>query len=250
MTTASDTPTTAAPTSAPLFYNRPVPLQADVHADVRILPGRLGFAAATNSIPLVAGEFALALHHYPILFAGDDAVPMAAVGVTEDNLFVSEGEWDANSYIPAYVRRHPFIFIDTGDENQFLLGLDEESDRVVKGGSEGQPLFVDGKAEEIVQNALDFCGQFTREHEQTRAFSQALKAQDLLVVRNATVRTHDGREFNLNGFQVIDAEKLQALPEAIVVDWHRKGWLSLANQHLMSLGRFSDLTNRMAARAA
>ncbi|KAF1017145.1 MAG: hypothetical protein GAK31_00404 [Stenotrophomonas maltophilia] len=249
MTTASDTPTEAAPSSAPLFYNRPVPLQADVHADVRILPGKLSFAAATNSIPLVVGEFSLALHHYPILFAGDAAVPMAAVGVAEDNLFVTEGEWDAASYIPAYVRRHPFIFIDTGEENQFLLGLDEDSERVVKGGDEGQPLFANGKAEEIVQNALDFCGQFTREHEQTREFSQALKDNDLLVVRNATVRTNDGREFNLNGFQVIDAEKLRDLPDATVIDWHRKGWLSLANQHLMSLGRFSDLTNRLSVRA-
>jgi hypothetical protein len=47
-----------------------VPLQADVHADLRILPGKLEFAAGNNAIPLVLGEFSLALHHFPILFAG------------------------------------------------------------------------------------------------------------------------------------------------------------------------------------
>ncbi|HEL3849168.1 TPA: SapC family protein, partial [Stenotrophomonas maltophilia] len=88
MTTTSDTTTEAAPSNAPLFYTRPVPLQADVHADLRILPGRLEFAAGNNAIPLVLGEFSLALHHFPILFAGPTAVPMAAVGVSDQNLFI------------------------------------------------------------------------------------------------------------------------------------------------------------------
>jgi hypothetical protein len=65
----------------------------------------------------------------------------------------------------------PFIFIDTGAENDFLLGIDEESARG-QGRREGQPLFVDGKATEMVQQALEFCGQYTREHEQTLAFSR------------------------------------------------------------------------------
>lgn len=164
MTTTSDTTTEAAPSGAPLFYTRPVPLQADVHADLRILPGKLEFAAGNNAIPLVLGEFSLALHHFPILFAGPGAVPMAAVGVSDQNLFIKDGLWEDEAYIPAYLRRHPFIFIDTGAENDFLLGIDEESPRVVKGGEEGQPLFVDGKATEMVQQALEFCGQYTREH--------------------------------------------------------------------------------------
>lgn len=121
---------------------------------------------------------------------------------------------------------------------------------MVKGGEEGQPLFVDGKATEMVQQALEFCGQYTREHEQTLAFSKALTDNGLLVERNATVRTPDGREFNLNGFLVVDVEKFVALPEATVVEWHRSGWLALIHQHLMSLGRFNDLTRRQVERLA
>ncbi len=250
MTTTSDTTTEAAPSGAPLFYTRPVPLQADRHADVRILPGKLEFAASSNSIPLVLGEFSLALHHFPILFAGPTAVPMAAVGVTTDNLFITDGLWADDTYIPAYLRRHPFIFIDTGEGNDFLLGIDEDSQRIARGGDEGQPLFVDGKAADIVQQALDFCGQYTREHAQTQTFSKALLDADLLVERNATIRLPDGREFNLNGFFVVDVEKFVALPEATVVEWHRSGWLALIHQHLMSLGRFNDLTRRQAERDA
>ena len=71
-----------------------------------------------------------------------------------------------------------------------------------------------------------------------------------LIERNATVRTPDGREFNLNGFQVVDVEKFVALPEATVIEWHRSGWLALIHQHLMSLGRFNDLTRRQVERLA
>lgn len=231
-----------------MFYSRPVPLQSDIHADLRILPGKLDFAARSNAIPLVVGEFSLALHHFPILFAGPAAVPMAALGLTTDNLFVNDGLWDENAYIPAYVRRHPFIFIDTDGGQNFMLGIDEDSPRVVKGGEEGTPLFVDGKPAEIVQQALEFCGRFTGEHEHTLAFSKALVEQDLLVVRNANVRLPNGRELSLQGFSVVDVEKFQKLPDEVVVEWHRKGWLALVNQHLMSTERFSELSRRQALR--
>ena len=101
MTTTSDTTTEAAPSGAPLFYSRPVPLQADLHADLRILPGRLEFAAGITAIALVLGEFAVALHHFPFLFAGPGAVPMVAVGVSDQNLFIKDGLWEDEAYIPA-----------------------------------------------------------------------------------------------------------------------------------------------------
>ncbi|GAB3049810.1 SapC family protein [Stenotrophomonas tumulicola] len=247
MTTDNDTAPAA---GTPLFYSRPVPLQSDAHADLRILPGRLQFAAKSNAIPLVVGEFAMALQSFPILFAGPAAVPMAALGITEDNLFIADGQWEEDTYVPAYVRRHPFIFIDTDGGKNFVLGIDEDSDRLVKGGEEGNPLFEDGKASEMVQQALEFCGRFTGEHEQTQAFSKALVEQDLLVVRNANVRLPNGREMTLQGFSVVDVEKFQKLPDAVVLDWHRKGWLALVHQHLMSLSRFSELTRRQALREA
>lgn len=246
MTSANE----AAPAGAPLFYSRPVPVQADAHADVRILKADHGFTARNNAIPLVVGEFAQALHHYPILFAGKSGVPMAALGLTEDNLFVSNGEWDDASYIPAYVRRHPFIFIDVDDGRNFVLGLDADSPRVVHGGDEGNALFVDGKPTDVLNQAMEFCGQFTREHMITQEFAKGLAALDLLVERSANVRLPDGNELNLNGFYVVDVEKFGQLPDATVLEWHRKGWLALVHQHLMSLHRFSDLSRRQAARTA
>ena len=248
MTTGNDTP--PAEGSNILFYSRPVPLQSDIHGDLRILPGKLDFAAKSNAIPLIVGEFSLALHHFPILFAGPGAVPMAATGITETNLFITDGKWEPDTYVPAYVRRHPFIFIDTDGSQNFVLGVDEDSDRLVKGGTEGEALFVDGKPSELLQQAMEFCGRFTGEHDRTQAFSKALIEHDLLAVRNANVRLPNGRELTLQGFSVVDVEKLQALPDSLVLEWHRNGWLGLVHQHLMSLSRFADLTRLQAQRDA
>jgi hypothetical protein len=49
--------------------------------------------------------------------------------VSDQNLFIKDGLWEDEAYIPAYLRRHPFIFIDTGADNDFLLGIDEEAAR-------------------------------------------------------------------------------------------------------------------------
>lgn len=247
MTNGNDTAPAA---GSPLFYSRPVPLQSDIHGDLRILPGKLGFAAKTNAIPLIVNEFSLALHHFPILFAGPDAVPMAALGVTEDNLFVTDGQWEPDTYVPAYVRRHPFIFIDTDGSQNYVLGFDEGTERIVKGGTEGEALFVDGKPSELLQQAMEFCGRFTADHNHTQAFSKALIEQDLLVMRNANVRLPNGRELTLQGFNVVDVEKFQKLPDDVVLAWHRNGWLGLVHQHLMSLSRFGDLTRKQAQRDA
>jgi hypothetical protein len=45
---------------------------------------------------------------------------------------------------------------------------------------------------------------------------------------------------------VIDAGRFAALDDATVVDWHRRGWLALAQLHLTSLGRFPELVARQA----
>jgi len=250
MTTETQTPPAAGNATQPLFYLNPVPVQSDRHQDLRILPGPLDFAAKTNAIPLVVSDFAYAVHHFPILFAGDAAVPMAALGFAQDNLFITDGNWDPDSYVPAYVRRHPFIFINTGEENgdNYALGVDVDSPRVVEGGDAGMPLFADGKPTDLIQDALQFCGQFTREHDVTVEFSKALVEQDLLDTRNATARLPSGAEVTLQGFKVIDGEKFSKLADDVVLDWHRKGWLALAHQHFMSLGRFGDLSRRQGQR--
>lgn len=132
---SSETMTTQ--TSLPLFYEQPRPLAPGAHANLS-LAGNTGFgyAAKTNAVPLVATELPTACRHFPIVFTdGDQPTPVAVLGVRgQENLFVdAQGQWRAGAYIPAYVRRYPFIFMENEDRSQFTLCVDEKAASVVEG---------------------------------------------------------------------------------------------------------------------
>lgn len=232
----------AAVARLPLFYRRPVPLSSVEHADWKLKPVDYAFAADTAFVPLVLTEIPSAARTYPVVFAGEGAAPLALTGLERTNLFVADGAWAEDAYVPAYVRRYPFGFLATGDGKSFVLALDVEAGGVLSSGEEeGRPLFEDGKPAELTRQALAFCDAFQGEAAATTAFAEALKASGVLIDRRADVTLPDGRKLGLDGFQIVDAEKFAALDDAIVVDWHRKGWLALVQFHLASLDRFSAL---------
>lgn len=231
----------------PLFYRDPQPLSSTAHAAWRLKDGDVAFAAEAAFVPLVIGELAAAARCYPVVFAGEDAQPIAVLGLERRNLFVEDGRWAPDAYVPAYVRRHPFGFMATVDPDGFALAIDGRSDRLTREGGEGAPLFENGAPSAVTRQALAFCNAFQAEAVATRDFADALRAQDLLIDRRADATLPDGRRMGLDGFQIVDAQKFAALPDTAVLDWHAKGWLALANAHLTSLERFAALLDRQAA---
>lgn len=246
----SQSPTAAATENAPplpIYYRDPRPLSSKMHAGWRIKEGDLNFAADAAYVPIVLGELAMAARNYPIVFAAGDAQPIAILGLERRNLFVEEGQWSPDAYVPAYVRRYPFAFVGTVDSDRFVLAIDAAADRLVQQGDEGAPLFEDGEPSELTKRALAFCDAFRGEATATRAFGEALQAQDLLITRRADATLPDGRKFGLEGFQIIDREKFAALPGDVVLDWHGKGYLAWIHFHLASLDRFEVLLKRQSA---
>jgi hypothetical protein len=232
----------------PLFYTAPEPLSAAAHGTWRLGDGDFTFAAETPFVPVVVGEIVQAMHAYPIVFSAGDAHPIAIMGVERENLFVTEGSWAADAYVPAYVRRYPFGFIPTINPEGFVLAIDAGAGRVRKDGDEGIALFEDTEPSELTRQALAFCDAFQGQAATTRGFADALVAAELLVDRRADVQLPDGRTLGLEGFQIVDADKVAELPDDIVVAWHRNGWLALVHYHLASLDRFPSLLARRAAR--
>jgi hypothetical protein len=234
----------------PLFYRDPRPLSSVAHAEWRLIGGDAAFAADTPYVPILIGEFAATSRYYPIVFASPDAAPIAVLGLGEVNLFVTEGAWDADHYVPAYVRRYPFGFIPTGEAGRFALAIDAGSDRVAPGGDAGTALFDADGPSEATRQALAFCDVFHGEAEATNAFAAALREHGLLIERRADATLADGRRFGLHGFQVVDVEKFTALDDAVIVAWHRNGWLGLVHQHLASLDTFPALLARQGRHTA
>jgi hypothetical protein len=236
-------------TRFPLFYRQPETLTAARHAGLRLRPGGHGFAREANAIPLTLIEFGAAMRHYPVVFAAGDGFPVAVLGLDRSNGFVRGDAWADDTYVPAYVRRYPFVFVDRS-EDSFVLAIDRAAPHVVEGGEEGEPLFADGKPSDIVANILTFCRDFHGAHIQTDAFVEAVLAQDLLVDQHADAQLDSGQALHLRGFKIIDRAKFDALPDEVVLDWHRKGWLALIHFHFLSLDRFADLLVRAEKGAA
>src|SRR5262249_24045488 len=112
-----------------LIYESVIPLSARRHGDGAVESGSTyGFTRKTNSVPLMAVEFPLAAPEYPIVFAGtkENCMPAAILGVRDSqNLFLSrDAKWEAR-YIPAFVRRYPFVFSRSEDKQRLVLCIDE-----------------------------------------------------------------------------------------------------------------------------
>ena len=98
------------------------------------------FALAQNTADLNIIEFFHALPYYPIAFVkqqNNDYTPCAVLGLnTGENLFVDKhGNWRDGVYIPAYIRRYPFL---TEALTSYELELNDEDLR--------KPVFVDETA--------------------------------------------------------------------------------------------------------
>ena len=233
----------------PLFYRALQPLNSQMHSGWRLKGGDASFAAKTPFVPIVVGELAAAARSYPVVFAADSAQPVVVLGLEKQNLFIDDGQWASDAYVPAYVRRYPFAFIATVNPEGFALAVDSGSERIADGGTEGAALFEEGKPSELTRQALGFCNAFQADAAATKAFTDALKAQDLLIDRRADATLPDGRKLGLEGFQVVDAEKFTKLPDAIILEWHNNGYLAWVYFHLASLDRFQTLLSRQAMRS-
>jgi len=238
--------------SLPLFYRRPRPLNAELDGSksLKALPD-FRYAASTNSVAINNVEFTLAMRSYPIVFTpAEPRSAVAVLGLTDgDNLFIGgDGAWQPDCYIPAYVRRYPFILMEQPGSSELIVCVDEEAGLLEDGAA--RPLFVEGKPSEALRQAMEFCRAFHAENQATLAFTRALAEQGLLVRNEARVTLRNGRQLTLGGFEVIDEAKFNALPDAVFLDWRRRGWLHLVYCQLLSMANWSRLVDLEAKRGA
>ncbi|MDR3507143.1 MAG: SapC family protein [Caulobacteraceae bacterium] len=233
-----------------LLYDNPMLLDSVRHADLRLKDlNDLSFAAHTNTIPINLVEFPLIARHYPIGFVGEgkDATPMAIVGLGKENLFIDEkGQWKPGVYIPAYVRRYPFIFGAGNDPNQLSLCIEDSPNVLTKVG--GKPLFEDGKPSDATERALEFCRSFHNAALSTEPFAKALHGADLLTERQANAELNGGGAFVLKGFKSIDEAKLRKVTAKTLGQWNEKNWLTPIFASIQSTLNWSNLVDLMAER--
>jgi hypothetical protein len=247
--------TDAAAAPLPMFYKNPVPLEPARHAQAGLKSEvDFRFAATTNAIPLTGSEMPHAARTYPIVFSiNAPIVPFAVVGLRDnENLFVNaEGVWRDDSYIPAYVRRYPFIFSEVPESQRLVLCIDEAAANYET--SSAQPLFNGDKPSENLQRALQFNETFQSHYMDTRQFGEWLEKNNMLEDRMARADLGGGQTFTLRGFKLLNPDRLRLLEDTQVLELHKRGWLPLLHFHLQSLqnwGLLGHLTRTRGADAA
>ncbi|SFI39506.1 SapC family protein [Albimonas pacifica] len=236
-----------------LIYERAVSVSAQRHRDWSVATGRsYAFARGINAAPLVAAEFLPASLEYAIVFAGEgDAImPSALLGVRgEENSFVAQdGSWGGR-YIPAFLRRYPFVFSRSADGKTFSLCIDEEFEGLNQDGR-GERLFdSEGNRTQYLNTILEFVTQYQTQFAATGRFCQRLKELDLLQPATAQFRLPGGQTPSLSGFMTVDRERLKKLPDETLLQLARSDELELIHAHLHSLANITPMAQRLAAAA-
>jgi hypothetical protein len=233
-----------------LIYKTAVPVTRARHGDccVDAAPD-YDFSRETNSVPLMAVEFPRAASEYAIVFAGQEqdkeVLPAVILGVrSNENLFLSTTRSWRAKYIPAFVRRYPFVFSRIDD--RFVLCIDEEFPGFNRDGR-GQALFdAEGKQTPYVDRVLNFLREYQAQFQRTQQFCSRIRDLGLLEPMQAQVTTESGPALSLRGFMAVNREKLKALPAETLAELAKTDELELLYLHLQSMRNFDGLRDWLA----
>jgi hypothetical protein len=232
-----------------LFYTDAKPINANAHKDLAVKAGaEYGFARSVNSVPLTAAEFPLAAPEYAIVFAGkdDDVVPLVILGAQKDqNLYVADdGSWKAQ-YIPAFVRRYPFVFAQSPDGKTLTLCIDEGFAGCNRDGR-GERLFdADGERTGYLEQVISFQRAYQQQHLRTRAFCKRLVDLGLLVPVTAQLGSAGGERRVLSGLRVVDRNKLKDLDAETLKQLLQSDELELIYLQLHSMANLRVIGERL-----
>jgi len=237
-----------------LIYERAVQLSSQRHKGWSVKTGSdYAFARQVNSVPLVAVEFPHAAAEYSIVFAGTDEamMPIVILGMRDnENLYLNETNGWKAKYIPAFIRRYPFVFSSNKDESTFTLCIDEEFAGCNKEGR-GEHLFdADGERTQYLENVLRFVNDYQGQFRRTQLFCKKLQELDLLEPMQAQFTLSSGQKLRLAGFMAVNRERLKNLPDDQILALFKTDELELVYLHLQSMKNFNAMVEKTAVHDA
>jgi SapC len=233
-----------------LIYNTAVPVSRQRHGDAFLeATPHFGFSSGINSVPLTAVEFPMAVRDYPIVFAGNagEITPAVILGLRGDqNLFLTPELGWAVRYIPAFIRRYPFVF--SRNDDRFLLCVDEQYEGFNKEGR-GQRFFTpEGEPGPFVNTVMAFLQEYQNQFQRTQSFCARIEQLGLLEPMQAQVVSDGGETTMLSGFQAVSRAKLKALAADKLAELAATDELELLYLHLQSMNNFESLKDRLVAK--
>jgi hypothetical protein len=235
--------------SLPLFYGGLEPLSSNLHGGYKTWQAdRAPFLSKTHAVPLTVDEFVATQRYCPIVFSsGENPVPLALMGLNEGvNVFVDdEGKLIGETYVPAYVRRYPWMLARLRPDAEELSLCFDPTSGLVGENEEGKPLFDDGKPSDETNQILKFCEEFEMSAQRTQAFMKELADMDLLMEGEVTIQpTGADQPFVYRGFQMVNEEKVRELRGDELRKMNQSGLLALIMAHLFSMPMVRDVFGR------
>lgn len=225
-----------------MFYSRPEPLSKEVHGDLGLksIETPYAFTANTHLVPLTVTEFGPAALCYPIIFVGPQKMPVAVLGVNaNENLFVdSQGAYAADCYLPAYVRRYPFVLANDAQAQRMIVCIDRNAPMISE--EPDFAFFEGGELTAYTKNAIEFCNNFEAERLRTESFVALLNDLDLFENKQATfvppqANGSEPKPQVVAEYQGVSETKLNALPPEKFAELRDNGALAQVYAHLVSL---------------
>jgi hypothetical protein len=248
-----------------LFYSQPEPLNRETHRAIglRRIEKPYEFARGSNIVPLTVTEFPAAAITFPIIFAGERRQPLAMMGINPNqNIYINDqGVFDTGVYVPAYIRRYPFVLANDTERNQMVVCLDRAAPML--GPLPEWPLFdAKGEPTDYAKHCIEFCNGYDTEVRRTESFVALLTELDLFETKQAAFNpvnpdgTPAGPPQVVAEYYAVSEEKLKALPDEKLRQLMENGALSQIYAHLTSLMGWDRLMavtferNNLAATAA
>ena len=236
----------------PMLYKDITPLSSQDHRSWKMRPmATLEILKGVHALPITCDEFPVAQRYFPIVFStGPDSVPLALMGLNEGvNVYVDdEGNWKQGTYLPAFMRRYPFLLARLAQDSEELSLCFDPTAGMLGDFEDGLPLFTaDGEPDQVVKDMLGFCEQFEHAAQRTTAFMKDLEETGLLEDGELTIGQPDQPQpYVYRGFRMINETKLRDLRGDQLRKMQQNGMLTLIYAHLFSLGLTSEIFGRQA----
>jgi len=222
----------------PALYNNIVPITAEQHGGMYLdRVDNFSYAKDLGFVYVFCMEFIRAAKEYPIVFsvASGEVFPVAMLGLRNDqNVFLDEaGNWTVD-YIPAYIRRYPYMLAeDPQHKGKYVMCIDDTFPGLNKEGR-GERLYNDdGSDGPGIAHAKEFLATFQKNINITTAFCKRLQELDLLVPMQPPSGAKRKR-VDLEGFAVVDRNRIFDLDDAKLVELTRSDDLELIYMHMFS----------------
>lgn len=223
-----------------------VPLDRDAHRTLKV-DGRASasYGDKQHFVQVIVNEFAQLVVRYPILFTKNPGTGHfycgAMLGFDEgENLFLEEWR-ERESYRPLALQRMPFYA--HGPE----IGIDLDHPRV--GAESGQPLFDHaGRPSRYLQGIIWAFQDLRPGIETTNVFIARLLELKLIEPIDIEVELDDGTKHQCAGLYTINQDVLAKLPDPVVVELFRRGYLTLIHFMIASLKQLPLMAHRKNSR--